>query len=191
MDAWQPAGEVLPDLEPAQATAAASRNPALIPALALAAVCAVLAVVFLRSPFTARLLNDALHSPDPSAQIKATHGLLKRGPDALDETRTVASQSTNHEVTALAIAGLAEHSDYSSIDLLFAKLDDPSTSVRASAARAIARLLGRDYHFPAEGSVEERATSKARIAADWDALKKSELFRRTAARPQANTEDLP
>jgi len=191
MDSWLPAGEVLANLPSPAAPLASSRHPALIPALALGAVCVVMAVVLLRTPRAARLLNDALHSKDQSAQLKATQGLLKLGPDALRETKTVASKSTNLEVTALAIAGLAEHRDYSSIELLFAKLDDPSPIVRASAARAVARLLGRDYHFPVEGSANERAKSKEAIVADWNALKGSLLFRRNIERLQANTEDLP
>jgi len=136
-------------------------------------------------------LKDALHSQDQSAQIKATQGLLKLGPDALRETKAVVSESTNLEVTALAISGLAEHRDYSSIELLFAKLDDPSPVVRASAARAVARLLGRDYYFPVEGSVSERVKSKEALVADWNNLKDSELFRRNIDRLHANTENLP
>ena len=191
MDSWLPAGEVLSTLPPSSAPIAPSRHRALIPALAMGAGCVVLAVVLLRSPRASRLLTDALHAQDKSAQLRATQGLLKLGPEALRETKTVVSESTNLEVTALAIAGLAEHRDYSSIELIFAKLDDPSSIVRASAARAVARLLGRDYHFPVEGSLSERAKSKDTIVADWKALKGSELFRRNVERLQANTEGLP
>ena len=197
MDSWISAKEVrelLPDgfvshLQPASSSLSPSRHPALIPTLALGAVCIAVAAVLLRSSSSARLLNDALHSQDPSAQLKATQGLLKLGSDALDETKAVVSQSENHDVTSLAIAGLANHRDYSSIDLLFAKLDDPTPFVRASAARALARLLGRDHHFPVEGSADERVKSKETIIADWNALKNTELFRRNIDRLHVNTED--
>ena len=191
MDSWLPAGEVLPNLRSSSPSLASTRHPALLPALVAGVVCVALAVAVLRAPRSARLLHNALHSQDPSAQIRATHGLLKLGPDALKETKAVVSQSTSLDVTALAIAGLAEHRDYSSIDLIFANPDDPSPIARASAARATVRLPGRDYQFPVEGSASERAKSKEAIVADWNKLKDSELFRRNVDRLQANTEGSP
>ena len=200
MESWLVAKDV-GDLLPADFLLAASfvptahapkRHPAMIPALVAVAVALIGAgTVFLSGQTPARLLDEALHAPDPAAQLKATHGLLKLGPEALDEAKTVASQSTNLDVAALAIAGLANHRDYTSFDLLLEKLDDGSPVVRASAARGIARLLGRDYHYPCDGSPKERSKVKEKIVADWKELKDSELYRGNIERLQAHTETAP
>ena len=88
----------------------------------------------------------------------------------------VIAQSGNEDVVATSLLAVTRLNDYQSMDQILMKLDDPSTTVRSTAATSVAKLLGRDHHFPVRGSKAERTRVKNQIVKDWKQYNGSELF---------------
>lgn len=123
------------------------------------------------------LAHTALHSDDPTARLEATKTLLSLGSAAGAQAQGLAAQSSDPEVLAYTIRSLASSYDYSVIETCFSALSHDSAAVQHAAARAIVDLLGRDHHFPFDGTSAEREACVQRMRADWARLKDSELFR--------------
>ena len=151
-----------------------------LPVLAVVSVIGLLVVGFIYGrgyfgkPSIASLKESALNGSSAEQQISAAQQLSELG--AVDALREVLEKTTNPDVSAVCILGVARQRDYDSMDLLLAKLDDNSENVRATAASALTKLLGRKYHFPASGRADERAAIKEQIVQDWNDYNGSELF---------------
>ncbi len=102
------------------------------------------------------LTDTALNGATQKDQIRAAQELSRRGGPALQALRNVAGQSQNASVVSVCILAISRQRDYPSMDLLLAKLDDSESGVRSSAATVLNKMLGRDYHFPAQGNKETR-----------------------------------
>jgi hypothetical protein len=131
---------------------------------------------FLRRPNVDRLIEVALSESEAADRIEAARDLCQLGDSAGGGIRTVLCDSNDENVVAICILGVARQMDYQSMDNLIDRLDDPSATVRTAAAKAIARLLGRDHHFPALGSASQRAEIKDKIVKDWKSYNGSPLF---------------
>ena len=151
-----------------------------LPVIVLVVV-AVIAIVFfgakfLGGPSIASLQNTALNGSSSEEQVRAAQQLGQLGKPALEALRVVSAESSNPNVVSVCILALSRLHDYKSMDVLLAKLDDEALSVRSSAAVALEKMLGRDYHFPVEGDESERGAVRERIIEDWNLYNGSELF---------------
>lgn len=156
-----------------------NRSPmaAVVVLLLLVAIGGVyLATKFLGGPSIQSLQQTALNGATSEAQVQAAQQLAQLGEDAVDALRVVSAQSTNPDVVSVIILAISRLRDYKSIDVLIAKLDDNVVRVRSSAAKALEKMLGRDYHFPVDGSDSERANIRDQIIEDWNSYNGSELF---------------
>lgn len=152
-------------------------NPSLIFLLVL-----VVAALFLflpklfGGPNIESLRDTALNGSTTEQKIRAAQELSKMGVPALEAIRDVAEKSDLPGIVSVCILAVSRHRDYQCMDLLLSKLDDESPHVRASASKALEKMLGRDYHFPIEADSATRAEVKAKIVADWELYEGSELF---------------
>lgn len=160
-------------------TADAGRKPN-VPIVVLAVV-ALFALVyfvpqFFGGPNIASLQQTALSGATEQEQVRAAQQLGQIGRPALEALRVVSQESQNPGVVSVCILAMSRLYDYDSMDVLLAKLEDDAIGVRSSAATALEKLLGRDYHFPVEGNESERADVRDRIIEDWNLYNGSELF---------------
>ena len=165
-----------------------SRLQAMI--VVLAAVLVLLAIFYLPKlfggPDIEALTDAALNDPSHQAQIRAAQELAQLGEPALESLRKIASESANPGVLSVCILGISRQSDYESMDIIIAKLDNPESSVRSSAATALRKMLGRDFHFPVDGSKENRDRVRDEIIKDWNLYNGSELFEFNKNRSKEN-----
>jgi len=96
--------------------------------------------------------------------------------EARSHLRDVLRQSKVAGVRAACLQGLGASHDYQSMDLLLEALEDESPLVRGRAGVAVTRMIGRDYHFRANGSEESRAKAVKGIRTCWEEMKKSKLL---------------
>ncbi len=122
------------------------------------------------------LVQQALTAPLKAKQVEAAQELSEIGQPARDGMAKLLNESDNEDVVSVVIGGLARIRDYESMDNLIASLDHSSRSIRSAAAKAVAKLLGRDHHFPVIGTAAEKAEIKAQIEKDWEEYNGSELF---------------
>lgn len=123
-----------------------------------------------------RLVEQALNASSQSEQLDAARELSQIGDPALDGLRQIIADSDNPDVVATGILGVTRLMDYQSMDQILTKLDDDSVAIRSAAAKAAAKLLGRDHHYPADGTPLQRSRSKTKIVQDWEKYNGSELF---------------
>ena len=126
-------------------------------------------------PSISSLRDEALNGSTPQIQREAARQLADRGEDALDDMRDVLKQSDNPDVVSICMAGLARQLDDICMDVFLEKLDDPSINVRVAAAKACTKILGRNHHFPADGTADQRKRIKNNMAEDWESYNGSEL----------------
>lgn len=99
--------------------------------------------------------------------------------------RRLAKEAGDESVRAIAFSRLASVWDYDSMPLFLESLNADSPALRRSSAKAVAKLLGRDHHFPVDGTHKERADKLARIVKDWEAYEDSRLFQLNKERLRA------
>ena len=143
--------------------------------ICLVAVSLIYGLQSLRRPDIESLANQAL-AGSPADQIKAAQQLALLGQPAVTAMRRVMTNSDNDEVIAISILGLSRNRDYQSMNHILTCLDDPSATVRSAAAVASTNLLGRNHHFPVNGSLEARARVRNEMIRDWESYNGSELF---------------
>ncbi len=131
---------------------------------------------YLRHPDIDRLVDNALTATSDADQLEATRQLAQLGEPACDGLRQIIAESDNPDVVATALLAVTRMMDYQSMDQILIKLDDPSLTIRSAAAKSVAKLLGRDHHYPIRGSAAERTLVKEQIVKDWEAYNGSELF---------------
>lgn len=127
-------------------------------------------------PSASTLRDIALNGDTTQAQREAARQLADLGEAGVKDLRDVARQSNNEEVVAVCLIGLARQYDDECMDLFLEKLDDPSITVRVAASKACTKILGRDHHFPIQGSADERERIKQNMTKDWEAYYGSELY---------------
>ena len=139
---------------------------------------------YLRQPSADRLVQQALNASTEAEQAKAARQLAQLDDAAVEGLHQLLTQSDNEDVVAISVLGLSRQMDYECMDQILAKLDDPSITVRSAAAKAAANLLGRNHHFPLNGTVDQRNRVKERMLADWEQYQASELFEFNQQRSQ-------
>lgn len=132
---------------------------------------------YLRKPDIDHLVETALTAATDSEQVDAAQQLAQLGEPALEGMRKLLQQSSNEDVVAVSIVGVARLSDYQCMDPILNKLDDSSVTVRSAAASAAAKLLGRNHHFPVTGPPDQRARVRDQMIKDWEEYNGSELFK--------------
>ncbi len=137
---------------------------------------AIYGLPYLLQPSVERLTDRALNASSPSDQLDATRKLCQLGEPALEGLRRIAVESNNEDVVAAALLGVTRLMDYQSMDQILTRLGDPSFVVRSAAAKAAAKLLGRDHHYPVRGMPEDQQRVKDAMVKDWEAYNGSELF---------------
>jgi len=150
--------------------------------LAALAVVGVLAVLyysfgFLRPPDFDALSETAISGPTSQEQISAAQQLAQIGEEAIPSLRLVSRESGNPDVVSVCVLALSRTLDYGSMDIVLEKLGDSSAVVRSAAAIAGGKMLGRDFHFPVDGSEQERDSIRQRIVKEWNDYNGSELQR--------------
>jgi hypothetical protein len=95
------------------------------------------------------------------------------GLEGLEHLRRVAKQSGDANVRAVCIFEIGDRRDYESMDLLLDALEDESALVRARAAKAVGRIIGREYHYKHNAPASERASTIKAIRACWEEMKNS------------------
>ena len=131
---------------------------------------------YLQQPSAERLVQQALNASTEAEQVDAARELAKLEKASVAGFRQLLNQSDNADVVAVSILGLSRQMDYECMDQILNKLDNSSITVRSAAANAAANLLGRNHHFPVDGTVAQRNRIKERILADWEHYQGSELF---------------
>ena len=126
-------------------------------------------------PSADSLKDLALNGETSQIQREAARQLADMGEPGLENLREVAQRTNNEDVISVCMAGLARQYDDHCMELFLEKLDDPSLAVRVAASKACSKILGRNHHFPAEGSLEERKRIKENMTNDWEAYNGSEL----------------
>lgn len=137
----------------------------------------VFGLPLLRKPDIETLAQTALTATSEIDRVQAAQELSRIGLPAVSGLRTVIAESTNEKVVSIVLQALARQQDYPSMEVIIAKLDDPSVNVRTAAAKATSKLLGRNHHFPVTGSERDRAAVKAEIEEDWNEYNGSPLFK--------------
>ena len=137
---------------------------------------AVYGLPYFGRPNVDRLVEQALNATSQSEQLDAARQLSQLGEPALAGLRQIIADSNNEDVVAVSILGVTRLMDYQSMDQILIRLEDPSLTVRSAAAKSVAKLLGRDHHYPVRGRPEEQARVKNLIVEDWEAYNGSELF---------------
>lgn len=148
----------------------------------LSVILALLLVIYLMTVFwhsassVEQLVQQALSADEEVQRIQAVQELSRLGKEGLDGLRQVFGESENAAVISVSLLGLSRQHDYQCMESFIEKLDDPQEAVRAAAAKAVARLLGRDYGFQVRGTVSQRAEFMEKIRDDWEEFRGSELF---------------
>lgn len=135
-------------------------------------------ISWLRRP-SARALAEKAISASQSEATSAAQDLDRMalaGQVDVGSIRRIAHEARDDSVRAMAFSRLASLWDYEAMPLLLETLDADSPALRRSAAKALAKLLGRDHHFPVNGTPKERGDARDRIVKDWDKYKDSKLF---------------
>ena len=137
---------------------------------------AIYGLPYFFQPNVDRLVEQALNATSPSEQLAAAKELCQIGEPAVDGLRRITVESKNEDVVAASLLGVTRLMDYESMDQILIRLVDPSLVVRSAAAKAAAKLLGRDHHFPVRGMREDQQRVKNEIVKDWEEYNGSELF---------------
>ena len=113
------------------------------------------------------LREEALHGQSSEDRARAAIELSKRGPEAVDALRYVLEESSEVDVRAVSVAGLAHSWDYPSMErfLELAATADPKVASRA--AQAIMQMTGRQRRFSTQGLAEMRQQVVQHMRDDW------------------------
>jgi hypothetical protein len=135
-------------------------------------------ISWLRRPSVRSLAEKAISGQRSEATSAARDldRMALAGEINADLIRRVADEAQDESVRMMALVRLASLWDYEAMPLLLEMLDADSPALRRSSAKAIAKLLGRDHHFPADGTPKERSDGRQRIVKDWETYKDSKLF---------------
>lgn len=120
-----------------------------------------------------KLVEEALHQPEPVARQQAAVQLADRAAESPQRLREVYRQSDSPEVRAACISGMAQTWEYESMDDLLAALDDESPLVRGRAGSAATRMLGIDFLYKAHDPPEKRQLAAKRMRAAWQSMQTS------------------
>jgi hypothetical protein len=158
----------------------------------IAAVLAVVVVVWYgwgwlsapRPVTPQQLAETAVSAPTPQQRIEAAAKLTAHkltqidSPVAIEEMSRVLHESTDSEVKAAMIQGLAAGRDFDSMDAFLAALDDESLLVRTRAHGAVKRLLQIDAGYRPEAPREQRLKKIKIYRDDWEKMRISPGLRK-------------
>ena len=150
----------------------------LILAIGLLLLGAVYGLPYLQKPNPDDLASVAISASDSSERVVAAQELSRmEGEQAQNAVRKVLSESDDEQVIAVCIQSAARSLDYECIDFIIEQLDSQSVNLRATAAKALIKLLGRNFHFPVRGKQADRDAVKQQIIEDWKAYDGSPLYK--------------
>lgn len=128
-------------------------------------------------PPAEELARLALEADSAEEREKAAIQLTDaEGLEALEHLRRVATESKDANVRAVCVLEIGDRRDYESMDLLLAALDDESALVRARAAKAVGRIIGREYHYAHNAPRSERQSTIDAIQACWQEMQTSQAM---------------
>jgi len=117
------------------------------------------------------LARQALQAETAEEQERAAIELAQlNGPAALEQLRRVLGESRVPQVRSACIPALGAVRDFEAMDLLLSALEDESPLVRGRAGVAVARMIGRDYHFCPHESAQQRAAVVKKIREYWQLM---------------------
>ena len=135
-------------------------------------------------PSAEELAGAALNATNVNERSVAAARLADQGEASRTALRHVLSQSTQADVQAVCVDGLAALWDYDSMNDFLGLAESDSEQVRGRAAQAIMRMTGRQRPYSSAAPVEERRLLVRHMRADWEEIKRAspqareELFRR-------------
>ncbi|MFP4107166.1 MAG: HEAT repeat domain-containing protein [Phycisphaerae bacterium] len=116
-------------------------------------------------------------SDPPETREAATVAIARQGRPSVPQLRDIAQEDPEPKVRAAAIAGLGEHYDYRSVDLLADRLEAGSEFEQRRAKAALVRIIGMRFE-PESGSPKERQRTAARLyRRAWRNIKGTERVR--------------
>jgi hypothetical protein len=145
-----------------------------------------------RPPSADDLARAALQANSAEERELAAVGLSQLGKPAREHIVRVCTESSDPEVRAACLRGLADQWAYRQMPLLLDALDDESPLVRAQAGEAVQLLLKVDnvnYHFDAGAPPPERQKMVKRLRGRWKEFPESKV--RMAFIRQQEGEDYP
>ena len=129
-----------------------------------------------RRPSPETLAEQALSAATADDRQLAAVELAAWGDVATEQLRHVFSESDSDTVRMICVEGLGAVWDYESMGAILDAVESESPDLSGKAARAVARLTGRDYRFRANGMPAERASLVKRMRSDWEEIRSSPHF---------------
>jgi HEAT repeat protein len=121
-------------------------------------------------------LEKALTGQSLEEREAAAVALSDLNPPALPQLRQLLKETKDPTVKSATIAALGRHYDFDSMEAIIAAMEDESSVVRGRAAAVVARFLGRDRRFRADGPEADRARIIKYSREDWEMVKTSPHF---------------
>ena len=90
--------------------------------------------------------------------------------EAAGQLAAVVQSDPSPEVRGAAATTLGHMIAIDEMDSLLAAVEDPEPMVRQRAARAITKIIGREYELHVNGTPEERRQAVAGLRASWPSL---------------------
>ena len=135
------------------------------------------------------LADVALNGSTPEEREFAAAELTEYGEDAKQYMRDTLAKSSDDNVKAISIQGLANVYDYDSIDIMLAGLESESSVIQGASLVAVRKLIGRSFHFDPNMSQAARTKRIEEIRKEWESIRDSglvEQFRERMLRRQQN-----
>ena len=131
-------------------------------------------------PVTPQQLGDtAVSAPTPQQRAEAAVKLTPMDtPAAIEQMSRVLHESTDPQVKAAMIQGLAVDQDFDSMEAFLAALDDDSLLVRTRAHGAVKRLLQIDAGYRPEAPREQRLEKTKIYREEWEKMRVSPGLRK-------------
>ena len=118
-------------------------------------------------PTIDELKEEALSGASSEDRAFAAIELSKRGREAIDALRYVLEESSEVDVRAPCVAGLAHAWDYESMDRFLELAATEDSKVASRAARAIMQMTGRERRFSTRGPRDTRERLVQHMRDDW------------------------
>jgi len=129
-----------------------------------------------REPTADEWLETALTGQDLQEREAAAVALSDLNPPALPQLRQLLEETSDPTVKSATIGALGRHYDFDSMEAIIDAMEDESSVVRGRAAAVVARFLGRDRRFRADGPETDRARIIKYSREDWEMVKASPHF---------------
>ena len=128
------------------------------------------------------LAEVALNGSTSEERQLAAAELTEYGEDAKEYMRDVLAKSSDENVKATCIQGLANIYDYDSIEIMLEGLDSESPVVQGACLVAVRKLIGRSFHFDPNMSQAARTKRIEEIRKEWETIRDTGLIEDFKAR---------